>query len=121
MIDLTNKNIDEIINKHQELLQDLHKDYHSQMAYILEIAIPYIQRNHMPLLPEWKAWCILTLKKLQDNDKLSSDKDITNHIDGFVKFANDEYDNYVKDIAISTDEYYKNYSFMIKYLKTIGI
>ena len=73
MIDLTNKNVDELINKHKNLLHDLHKIYQPQLAYILEIAIPYIQENHTPLNSEWKAWVVLTLKKLSDKDKLNSD------------------------------------------------
>ena len=120
MLDLTNKNVDELIHKHIHLLQDLHKINHPQMAYILEIAIPYIQEKHTPLKPEWKAWIIMTLKKLHESNKLDNDEDIKKHVDGFVTFANSDYEKHVNDTAMSVSDYDRDYPFMLKYLKTVG-
>lgn len=121
MIDLTNKNINELINKHLHLIQDLKKENIPEMAYIIEIAIEHIQSNHHSLFTDWKAWLIIVLKKLQEKNKLNSKKDIINHIDNFVKFKKENYDNYVIDIAMFTNEYHRDYPFIVKYLKTIGI
>lgn len=120
MIDLTNKNVDELINKHAQLLQGLRKENIPQMAYILDIAIPHIQTNHLPLKPEWKAWVFMVLKKLQEKNKLKVDKDVFKYIDDFVKFSNENYNNYLTEIVISTSDYDRDYGFMLKYLKSIG-
>lgn len=121
MIDLTNKNINELLEKHKLLLQDLHPDHRPPMAYIIDIAIPHIQTVHTPLKPEWKAWVIMVLRKLQDKNALTSEQDIIKYIDDFVKFANENYVAFLADVAMSVSDYDRDYTFILKYLKSIGI
>lgn len=121
MIDLTNKDVNELVNRYGHLLQDIkHKDDIPQLAYILEIATPYLQHNHKNLSADWKAWMMLMLRKLQRQDLLKTTDEIYIHIEKFVDFIDKEYNTYVTDVAMFADEYHRDYTFMLKFLKTVG-
>ena len=121
MLDLTNKDVNELVNRYAPLLQDIkYKEDIPQMAHVLDVAIPYIQNNHNKLSSSWKAWLMLMLRKLQRQDLLKTPDDIYINIEKFVQIIDNEYDAYVTDIAIFTDEYHRDYPFMLKFLKTVG-
>ena len=124
MIDLTSKTPEEIntlIQRWIPALQDskIMPEHYLQMAYIIDIATPYLKEKHSDLTPEWKAWCIVILRELYKKDKISNDLDITNIIEDFINEYNLNYESYCSYMA-SANEYDQQRGFVHAYILKKG-
>jgi len=93
--------------------------YIGHVAFIINVSVNYINTRHKELELDWKSWCMVMIKRLFDQNKLDTKEDILKHIDQFIEYKKTEYDKYVSNIAIYSDEYYRDTIFVNKYIKQI--
>ena len=121
MINLTNKTPEEInalIQKYLPALQEskVAVEHYLQIAYIIDIATPYLKEKYNDLSPEWKAWCMIVLRDLYKKDKINNDLDITNIIDDFINDYNLNYESYCS-FMISASDYDQQRGFVHTYIR----
>ena len=124
MIDLTSKTSEQInalIQKWSLALQEskIAVEHYLQMAYIIDVATPYIKEKYAELTPEWKAWCMVVLKEMYIKNKINSELDITNIIDDFVTDYNLNYESYCSYMT-SANEYDQQNGFVHGYILKKG-
>lgn len=131
MTDLTNR----VQNLNVETLQALYQKYGVALqeiskkddpklpyyAYIINLANNYLQEKHKEESPSWKAWCVIVIKRLFDLGKLETKEDIFKHIDKFLEHKKSEYEKYVSNIALYSDEYYRDCYFIDQYTKASNL
>jgi hypothetical protein len=124
MIDLTNRMVNQhlLLQKFAPVLETIkNKETHVQLAYILDVAVKYINNNHPQVDSDWKTWCAVAIKDifLKYPLKINNEKDIENLIDAFMKFYNENYEIYLNNVAMFVNEYYRDYPFVDKYIKQV--
>ena len=127
MTDLTNRVkelkieiVQALYQKYGVVLQEISEKDDPKLpfyAYIINLAYNYLVEKHKDESPTWKAWCVVVVKRLFDHEKLKSKEDIFQHIDQFLKYKKSEYEKYVSNIALYSDEYYRDSPFIDKYVK----
>jgi len=116
MIDLTNKNIDEIntlVQKYAPVLESIKPETQPYIAYIIEIAYNYLQEKYKDLHKDWKSWMIVILKNQFNN--INNDNDILKNIDDFIIYHHSNYQKYCED-TISASEFDRDHRFVYDYL-----
>jgi hypothetical protein len=116
MIDLINKNADEInilILKYASVLESIKPEIQPHITYIIEIAYNYLQEKYKDLHKDWKSWVIVILKNQFNN--INNDNDILKNIDDFINHYHSNYSKYCED-TISTSEFDRDYRFIRDYL-----
>lgn len=131
MTDLTNKvenllseTAQALIIKYQDALKEVFKKDDPKViyvAYIINVAYNYLEEKYKDETADWKSWCVVMIKRLFDREKLVEKDDIFKHIDQFVEYKKSEYDKYVSNIALYSDEYYRDSPFIDKYIKTLPL
>jgi hypothetical protein len=124
MIDLTSKTpeqINALIQKWLPALQEskVPVEHYLQIAYIFDIATPYIKEKYSDLTPEWKAWCMVVLRDLYKKNKINVDDDITNIIDDFFNDFNLNFESYCS-YMVSASEYDQQRGFVHGYILKKG-
>lgn len=117
MIDLTNKNVDEInslILKYGKILELVKPQEIPYLAYIIDVAIKYIDEKYINLNKNLKVSIVVILKKMLT--KIVSESDIKMIVDEFIKYYNNEYIEFSED-STSDDEAEKEYCFLSKFVK----
>jgi hypothetical protein len=120
MLDLTNKNVDEInahIQKYASVLELLNPQYQPYMALIIDISIRHIQEKHPNLPVDWKAWSIVVLKNKYFKGKVKKESDIPIIIDEFIQHYKDNYAEYIQQLGVSSTEFDRDYGFVCKFIK----
>ena len=124
MIDLTNKNIKDLtgeelefikslIEKYKDFIQYVHHTHIYEFVYALHLGIEHIKENHADLHKDWKAWSMVLIKKLvEDNIKYDN---ITTVIDEFVEYHKSEYNKYCKNI-ISANDFERDRGFVLAFV-----
>lgn len=126
MIDLTNKNIDEInglIQKYKPLLELIkEQEQIPYLAYIFDIGIKYVREKYKNINVDWQQWSIVCLKDLQLNGKIEEETDIYKIIDDFIDYCQNNYDAYLNNIGIYVNVYYRDCGFVHAFInKKINI
>jgi hypothetical protein len=120
MIDLTNKNVDEInglIQKYIPILELIkEREQIPYIAYVLEYAVNYIKSKYLDLNKDWKTWTILVIKNQYLNDKIQSESDIELIADEFIEYWKQEHQNYVDDLALWRSEVDRDSNFVHMYI-----
>lgn len=102
MIDLTNKTVDEInglIQKYAPLLElTKNKKEIPYLAYVLDIAIKYIEEKHKEAHIDQRAWAATIIRRQYLDGKIKKESDITETIDDFFQYIKDEFQAYVGDM-----------------------
>jgi hypothetical protein len=91
--------------------------YIGHIAFIVNVSVNYINAQHKELELDWKSWCVVMIKRLFDQNKLDTKEDIFKHIDQFIEHKKTEYKKYVDNIALYSDEYYRDSPFINRYIK----
>lgn len=86
-------------------------------AYIINLTFNYLEEKHKDETATWKTWCVVVIKRLFDQGKLESKEDIFKHIDQFLKHKKSEYDKYISNIAVYSDEYFRDCYFIDHYCR----
>lgn len=116
MIDLTNKNINEInslILKYGKILVLVKSEEIPYLAYIIDVAMKYIDEKYIGLNKNLKVSIIVILKKMLN--KIINESDIEMIVDEFIKYYNNEYATYSED-STSDDEAEKEFCFLSKFV-----
>lgn len=122
MIDLTNKTVDEInatIQKYSSVLELFVKsrqEYIPILAYVFDMSVNYINKHHENLTADWKIWTVIVVKKYFFQNKIKTETDIGDVINDFIKYFEDEYQNYCDGLGIYENEYHRDYGFVKTYL-----
>jgi len=99
MIDLTNKNVDEInglIQKYAPLLElTKNKKEIPYLAYVLDVAIKYIEENHKEKHKDQKTWAATIVRSQYLDGKIRKESDIVETIDEFFQYIKDELQTYI--------------------------
>ena len=113
--------VQELVNKYTTVLQGtLPEKNIPYLAVIINICVHYLKENHPTLPADWKAWSVLLIKKLFEENRLKKEEEIHQIINEFVDFKNKEYQKYCDDI-ISVNEYERDRGFLYRfYYKKIG-
>lgn len=98
----------DILNNTQYLLS---------LLYIIDISTEYIKQEYNDYSPHWKSWAIITIKKLFEKNKINKKIDIIEFINKFFDYKKKEYDNYIDNIGSYSNEYFRDYYFIIKFIK----
>ena len=126
MTDLTNRvdklikddvnSVQEVVNKYQTVLQNhLPERDIPYFAFVIDSCVNHINEHHADLTPDWKAWCVVVVRRRYLDKKLRKEADIPKLIDEFVDFWKVEYKNYCDDI-IAASEYDRDNGFTYKFL-----
>jgi len=121
---LTSETAQALIIKYQDALKEIFKRDDQKViyvAYIINVAYNYLEEKHKDETADWKSWCVLLIKKLFDKEILVEKEDIFKHIDQFLEYKKSEYDKYVSNIAMYSDEFYRDSPFVDKYIKTLPL
>jgi hypothetical protein len=109
-----------LYNKYGEPLQEIFKRDDPKLphfAFILNIGVNYLEENHKEETIDWKAWSIVVLHRLFKIEKLTTKEEIFTHIDQFLEHKKSEYTKYVSNIAIYSDEYFRDCYFIDHYIR----
>ncbi|MFW6225367.1 MAG: hypothetical protein ACOC3V_00245 [bacterium] len=120
-IDLINKFTSEQIifleKKYSNILEFIPNNERLPLVlYYIDIAINYINKDHKDLSLNQKAMITLFIKKIAE--KNNYDDDPIKIIDEIILNIKNNYDNHINNIAINKDQYYSDYSFILKILQT---
>lgn len=120
-IDLINKFTSEQIifleKKYSNILEFIPNNERLPLVlYYIDIAINYINKDHKDLSLNQKAMITLFIKKIAE--KNNYDDDPIKIIDEIILNIKNNYDNHMNNIAINKDQYYSDYSFILKILQT---
>lgn len=106
MIDLTNKTVDEInglIQKYAPLLElTKNKKEIPYLAYVLDIAIKYIEEKHKEKHKDQKAWAATIVRWQYLDGKIKNEFDITQTIDEFFQYLKDEFQTYAGNMVAAS-------------------
>jgi len=125
MIDLINRvdewiktdlnGVQEIVNKYASVLQEVLPEKNiPYIAVIVNTCVLYLNESHPDLDKDWKAWSVLLIKKLFEEDKLKKEADIHLIIDKFLEYKDKEYEKYCKNI-VSASDYERDRGFFYKF------
>lgn len=119
MIDLTGIDVNNLINKHNNILSidfsEISADV-PNLAYIFEESLKYV--NLEPdLTVNLKIWSLFVIRNDYFNNRIKNNDDIIKRINKFIKYWNKDYDKYLKNIASYYSDYDRDISFVNKYLK----
>lgn len=129
MIDLISNNINNIgqndlnelkklSNKYSSLLELKKNTKHlHQITYIIDVCVNYLS-NINDINSDWKSMMVLLVIKKFEKSSINNKNDIIETIDDFIKYKSNNYDSYSK-MYIYSDDYYKNYDFILKYLNNV--
>lgn len=106
-----------LLQKYNSIIEGNGNHEYIPMLYVIDISVNYINNNHTQETKDWKAWSCFLIKKLWDLKQLKSETDIYSNIERFFKYKEKEYKEYLDDITMYSDEYYKNVYFIDKYIK----
>jgi len=134
MIDLISRNQNEltpdeitqlniVINKYSPALKEILKFDNKlvpYVAHIIDIGVNYVNDKHSDLDADWKIWCIVLLKNLFLDHKLTNIDDVPKLVDDFVMYYNDEHAKFKKTIEVSASNYDKDYIFVISYVNNLA-
>jgi hypothetical protein len=106
MIDLTNKSVDEInelIQKYAPLLElTKNKKEIPYLAYVLDVAIKYIETNHKEKHKDQRAWAATIVRWQYLDGKIKNESDIAETIDEFFQYIKDELQTYVSNMVAAS-------------------
>lgn len=115
-IKLDINSIQALINKYTSILQEILPEKEiPYFAYIINISVEYINKNHKNIPKDWKAWSVIVVMKKYLDGKIKTDQNILDTINDFLIFWKSDYKKWCKDI-ISATEYDKDRGFMYKFL-----
>ena len=111
-----------LIEKYREPLQEA--DLKSAedapyLAFTINLSVNYINAKHKDQPPEWKAWGVVLIKRLFEIEKVKTKKEVFEQIDKFYEHKKSEYEKYVSNIAMYSDEYWRDVYFVDKYVKQL--
>ena len=107
--------VQELVNKYATVLQGtLPEKNIPYLAVIIDTCVQYLQGSHGATDADWKAWCVVLIKKLFEEGKIKKEDDIVPIIDEFIEYKEKEYEKWSKDI-ISVDDYERDRGFMYKF------
>lgn len=129
MTDLINRvnNLDSntitiLIEKYKESLQEANlksSEDAPYLAFIINLSVNYINAKHKEQSPEWKAWGVVLIKRLFETEKVKTKEEVFKQLDNFYEYKKSEYKGYVSNVALYSDEYYRDIGFIGKYLKNL--
>jgi hypothetical protein len=108
--------INNLIVKYKSVLELLNDSknlpYH---AIIINYSVNYLNGNYKEESKDWKAYSIILILKLFNKNKIENKEVIGKYIDQFLEYKNKCYKDFVSDLAIVNDEFYRDISFIIKF------
>jgi len=117
MIDLTNKNVEVLIQKYAPVLELIrNREQIPILAYLIDYGVQYIQFKYKFLDIDWKCWAIILIRNQQIQKKINTEKDIDDLIDNFVKYYQESYREYINDLGTSTCDYDRDREFVYRFL-----
>ena len=90
------------------------------LAYVINLTVNYINTKHKEEEKDWKAWCAVLTKVLFEKELIKTQDDVFKHIDGFFEYKKSEYEKYVSNIGLYSDEYYRDRPFINQYIKQLA-
>ncbi len=107
--------VQEIVNKYAVVLQEvlLEKNI-PYLAIIINTCVHFLNESYPDLEPDWKAWSVLLIKKLFEENKLKKEEDIHLIIEKFLEYKEKEYEKYYKNI-VSVSDYDRDRGFFYKF------
>ena len=124
MTDLTNKvngievdKMNELYVRYSSLLETIDKKHLAPyIIYTTDIVIKYIKENHKDLGADLSSWTVVAIKRLFEKGILKDEEDITKEVDGFINHYRNNYQSFLDDISICTNDYDKECGFINEYV-----
>lgn len=127
MTDLINK-VDKLIQDDIQSIQDIATKYKDileviqdqnqipYLAYIIDICINHIKEYHDKQTPDRKSWAVVVVKNLFTAGKIKRDADILFTIDEFIKYTEDEFEEYANNM-IAITQFDLEFSFVFRFVR----
>ena len=108
-----------ILTKWQEAISTLYKNIDNNdlhlMLYCLEYLVKYINENYKEESVNLKTWCAVILMRRLKNKSINIEEDINELITKtFDHFKKEEYSIYLQDIAMYSNEYFRDIEYLNK-------
>ena len=120
--DLEAEVIHKLIEKYKHILPyaDIkHEEEVPYLLYAINLTVNYINANHNDETPEWKTWGVVLIKKLFQKEKITTREEVYQNIDKFYEHKKSEYKKYVDNIAMYSDEFYRDAPFVDKFIEKL--
>jgi cupin superfamily acireductone dioxygenase involved in methionine salvage len=115
MIDLKDKNTEELIQKHQSILGLIkNPNEWPQYAGVIDVGINHIKSKYNNVDLNWKTWASAIL--IKNASYLKSEKEVIDLIDNFLDYVKTNYQFYVDDLGMSVNDYEKDRGFVYRFL-----
>jgi hypothetical protein len=112
--------LESLYQKYLPLLQMIEdKEDIPYLAYIINLSVNYLNTKHEKITPEWKAWGVVAIKRLFHDEKIKTKEEIFEVLDKFYEYKKSEYKKYVSNIALYSDEYYRDSPFVDRFIKQL--
>jgi len=107
--------VQELVNKYVDVLQGtLPEKNIPYLAVIINTCVDYLRGSHGATNADWKAWSVVLIKKLFEEDNLKKEADIPLIIDEFLEYKDKEYQKYCDDM-VSVDDYERDRGFVYRF------
>jgi hypothetical protein len=124
MTDLINKansidqnTIQELQNTYGFLIEVINnKKLLTPIIYTVDIAIKYIKQEHKDLGVDLSGWTIVAIKRLFEKGILKNEEDIPKEVDEFILHYKNNYQSYLNDMVMCSNDYDKECGFIDEYV-----
>lgn len=108
-----------IMDKYRDAIATIYKNIDAEdlklMLYCLEYLVNFINENHKDDSKDIKAWCAVVLMRRLKNKSINTEEDINELITKtFDHFKKEEYSIYLQDIAMYSNEYFRDIEYLNK-------
>jgi hypothetical protein len=115
-------NVDEInqlIQKYTSLieLKATQQEHVPLLAYVYDTAINYVKENYSGLTKDWKAWTVFVVNEWVMSGQIVEVSDIKKTIDEFIEYWKLNYQAYLNDLALYSNEYDRDIIFVRSFLQ----
>jgi len=107
--------LQEIVNKYADVLKDVLPEKNvPYVAVIINSCVHFLNETYPDLDADWKAWSVLLIKKMFEENKLEKEADIHLTIIEFLEYKDAEYEKYCKNI-VSVSDYERDRGFFYRF------
>ena len=92
------------------------KKQYLPIIYTIDIAIKYVKEIYKDIDIDLAGWTIVAIKRLLEKEVLINEEEITKEVDNFISHYTNNFQLFINDIAICSNDYDKECGFIGEYV-----